>query len=90
MTRRTGLIGILFLSALIFLGAGSLLAADFPKPVGYVNDFAGVIGSSEEARIEAVAQSVNRATGADIVVATVDSLGNYGSIEQYSIALGTE
>ena len=89
MSRRTRLPAILIALVLIF-AAGSLTAADFPKPVGYVNDFAGVIGSSDEARIEEVAIAVDRATGADIVVATVESLGDYGSIEQYSIALATE
>lgn len=89
-TPRSRRSTIILFSALLLLIPGLLSGADFPKPVGYVNDFAGVIGSSDEDRIERVALAVDRATGADIVVVTVESLGEYGSIEQYSIAMATE
>lgn len=62
-------------------------AQRLPSPTGFVNDFAEVISDADELRITRIAESVQRATGAEIAVATVDSLGEYASIEQFSIDL---
>lgn len=67
--------------------AGLSAQSDLPSPEGYVNDFAAVIPASEERAISRLAESVARATGAQISVAVVESIEGYGSIEQYSIAL---
>ncbi len=72
---------------MLVLSAGIISAQKLPEPVGTVNDFAGIIDPSHEQEIGAVAESVRRATGAEIAVATVQSYAPYGSIEQYSIAL---
>ena len=47
----------------------------YPEPVGYVNDFADVISSDFEAKITALAQEVERKTGAQLAVATVQTTG---------------
>jgi uncharacterized protein len=44
------------------------------KPTGYVNDFAHVIDAGSAARIEAYCGNVERATGAQFAIVTVDSL----------------
>src|SRR5580704_9871378 len=44
------------------------------KPSGYVNDFAHVIDGRSAAQIEAYCGSVERATGAQFAIVTVDSL----------------
>jgi len=44
------------------------------KPSGYVNDFAHVIDAGSEAQIEAYCGNVERATGAQFAIVTVDSL----------------
>ncbi|MFW6214386.1 MAG: TPM domain-containing protein [Alkalispirochaetaceae bacterium] len=62
-------------------------ASDLPRPQGYVNDFAGVLSSSEEESIRRLAESVERATGAQVAVAVVETIAPYASIEEYSIAL---
>ena len=67
--------------------AAHAVAQEIPAPLGYVSDFAGVIGSADEARIESVAVALKRATGAEIAVATFASLEGYGSIEQMSLAV---
>ena len=77
--------------AVVFLAVGvSISAKDFPNPTGFVNDFANVISANDEAQITRIAESVKKATGAEVVVVTVSALGNYGSIEQYSTAIWDE
>ena len=44
------------------------------KPTGYVNDFAHVIDAGAAAQIEAYCGNVERATGAQFAIVTVDSL----------------
>ena len=44
------------------------------KPTGYVNDFAHVIDAGSAAQIEAYCGNVERATGAQFAIVTVDSL----------------
>src|SRR5689334_4670771 len=44
------------------------------KPSGYVNDFAHVIDGRSAAQLEAYCGSVERATGAQFAIVTVDSL----------------
>ncbi len=67
-----------------------LSAQDLPNPQGYVNDFANVISSQAENRITEICSVVEKETGAEIAVVTVDSFAPYGSIEQFSIALAEE
>jgi uncharacterized protein len=67
----------------------SLSAQNFPKPKGWVSDFANVIPAETESRIAGIADSIEKATTAEIAVVTVPSLGSYGSIEEYSIDLAT-
>jgi uncharacterized protein len=44
------------------------------KPAGYVNDFAHVLGSGGAQRLEAYCGNLERATGAQMAIVTVDSL----------------
>jgi uncharacterized protein len=55
-------------------------------PVNYVTDLAGVLDSATAARINAVAGDVERKTGAQIAVVTVNSLEGR-PIEDYSVDL---
>lgn len=87
MGRRTFL---LLLIMLFILPAVFIAAQEFPKPEGYVNDFANIINPAEQSKIEAIARTVEEKTGIEIAVATMPSMEPYGSIEQYSIALATE
>lgn len=74
---------------LIVLLAGPLWAQKLPDPVGFVNDFAGVIDSNSSAEMEAIAQALQQKTGVEIAVVTVHSIEPYGSIDEYSIELAT-
>lgn len=49
-------------------------AVTFPKPEGFVNDFAGVFDTTERARLETVLTAFEKQSGIEIVVATLSSL----------------
>lgn len=60
-----------------------------PAPVGYVNDFAGVLPDDIKARIESLALRVNALTRGDMVVVTLPDLGGR-PVEEVSLRLGRE
>jgi uncharacterized protein len=61
--------------ALFLLGSTVRAERPFPKPVGPVNDFAGVISAPYRQKIAAVADEVLRKTGTAIVVVTMPDIG---------------
>lgn len=66
-----------------------LYAQKLPKPVGFVNDFAGVIDSGSKSQMDNIIKAVREKTGAEIAVVTVDTIAPM-TIEEYSIELATE
>ena len=65
--------------------------ASFPKPVGYVSDYAGIVPEGERQAIELLATEVESKTSAEIAVVTIPNLPeDYGSIEQYAVDLFAE
>ena len=60
--------------AILFSALAAALDTSKLKPAGYVNDFAHVIGGGAAARLDAYCANVERATGAQFAVVTVDSL----------------
>lgn len=60
-----------------------------PSPVGYVNDFAGVIPADAKARLENLAQRLNTATRGDMVIVTLPDLGDR-PVEEVALRLGRE
>ena len=58
-------------------------APDFPKPIGRVNDFAGVLDESAERELVTLLESLERETSAEVAVATVVSLDGM-SVEEYA------
>jgi len=66
--RRVAALAILSCSFAFALDTSKL------KPSGYVNDFAHVIDAGSAAEIEAYCGNVERATGAQFAIVTVDSL----------------
>ena len=65
-------------------GAAGVLAAQdagvrslFPaRPTGYVTDVAGIIDAASEARITDLAERLRAATGAEIAVVTLPTIGD--------------
>ncbi|MCP4580887.1 MAG: TPM domain-containing protein [candidate division Zixibacteria bacterium] len=69
---------------IICLLASIAFADELPKPRGYVNDFAGIIDGGRAQQIESACASIERTTGVEISVVTIDSLRNY-SIEEMGL-----
>jgi uncharacterized protein len=65
-----------FSAAFFLLISYSALAADLSslKPQGYVNDFAGVMDPASRAVVERYCGDLERATGAQVAVVTIDTL----------------
>ncbi len=60
-----------------------------PAPVGYVNDFAGVLPEASRTRIESLSERVNTLTRGDMVVVTLPDLGGR-PVEEVSLRLGRD
>ena len=58
-----------------------LFQLQIPQPVGYVNDFAGVIRPGVQTRMHAVIDAVRQASGGEIVVVTLRDLGGRGPVD---------
>ncbi|NLF83556.1 MAG: hypothetical protein GX568_06200 [Candidatus Gastranaerophilales bacterium] len=75
---------------LILLAIKPVFAAyKAPAPVGYVNDFAGIISGREEARLDVVIRELKAKTGAEIAVVTLKSLDGYPT-EDVALAIGRQ
>jgi uncharacterized protein len=59
------------------------------KPVGLVNDFAKIISTQESAALGQKLLALNKATGAEVAVVTIASLGG-DTIENYAVKLFEE
>ena len=62
---------------------GVTAGAQFPRPDGYVNDFASVLDESAEGHLEDYLRTLERDTSAEVVVVTVTSLDGT-TIEDYA------
>ena len=60
----------------VFIFDSGLSQVDFPKYVGYINDFAGVIPGEYKNNMEIIARELERKTGAAVVVVTVKTTGD--------------
>jgi uncharacterized protein len=76
-------------SALVVVALLGPLAAGFPRPSGYVNDFAAMLTADDRVYLEDFLRAVERDTTAEVVVATVSSLDGL-SIEEYANRLFTD
>ncbi len=62
--------------AWLIISAPILVGQDFPKPVGYVNDFAQVIQPDIKAQITAICEELEQKSQAEIAVVTMPSIGD--------------
>ena len=58
-----------------------------PEPLGYVSDHAGVVEIEWKARVRSVCQDLERKTGAEMVVVTVNTFAPYATAKDYAEAL---
>lgn len=83
---------LLLTCALFLVVSFTVLAAiNYPAPTSifYVNDYARVLDTETRRHIESTAAALERATSAQVVVVTVDGIGDY-SLEEYSLGLFRE
>lgn len=80
---------VILLSSFSLLPASSRAYTSPGKPTGFVNDFAGVLSASDKQSIESELVSLRQSTSAQVVVATVPSLGDE-TIESYAVDLFQE
>ena len=61
---------------LVFIFDFGISQDDFPKPIGFINDFAGVIPSEYKNKMENIARELDGKTGAAVVVVTIKTTGD--------------
>jgi uncharacterized protein len=61
----------------------------FPKPQGYINDYAGILDAATKNELDALVRSVESSTSAEIAVAVVESAQGL-TVQQYANALFAE
>jgi uncharacterized protein len=77
---------LFFLIVLLFSSAFTVSAQTFPKPVGYVNDFADLYSAGFENRLEQELSAFTASTSAEISVVTVNDLQET-TIDDYAARL---
>lgn len=86
--KATALLVGLQLSAAPLPAQSRSLDTLFPaQPVGYINDFAGLVDPASEAQLETLVQRLQAATGAEVVVATLPTIGQRDEAE-VALAIG--
>lgn len=80
------LVAIIFV---ILVFAIKMFGQEYPKPVGYVNDFAKVMTVGEQKALQAILADYKKKSTIEITVVTIDSL-NGQSIEEYTVELATK
>ena len=58
-----------------------------PEPLGYMSDHAGVVEADWKARVRSVCQDLERKTGVEMVVVTVNAVAPYSTAKDYAEAL---
>ena len=80
----------IFIFSIMFLLSFYLVSAyQFPKPTGYVNDFAGIIDDSYKLQIESMISELEKNTTVEIAVVTINSLEG-ATIDDYAVNLFKE
>ncbi|MDP2172613.1 MAG: TPM domain-containing protein [Candidatus Cloacimonadaceae bacterium] len=73
------IINVIF--AVLLLIALSLRAVDFPRPVGFVNDFAGLLSEETKTKINDWAIELKEKTDVEFSIATFETLGGMAENE---------
>jgi uncharacterized protein len=81
---------VLELTVLVLFIFGSIsspvLAQSYPKPIGYVNDFANILSVDARSRLEDRLSLLEKETTAEVTFVSVDNLGG-STLEEYAAGL---
>src|SRR5690625_2745298 len=80
---------LITLSLLFFVPVQGMAQLSLSAPVGFVNDFAGVISSEREVAIRGIIEEVRAKSGGEIVVVTLPSLEGR-SRDEVALQIGRE
>lgn len=86
MAKTAVFLMVISISFICFLSPIKAQDIDYPDYTGYVNDFAGLMDSASTADLEMLIDGVEKGTGAEIAVVTIDSLEGI-TIEEYAVEL---
>ena len=91
MVLNAGRLAGVFVEACLVLAilVSAAAAQTFPKPVGRVNDFAGVLDPAAEQELDTLLATLENDTTSEIAVVTVDSLDQI-PVEEYAHRLFNE
>jgi uncharacterized protein len=64
--------------------------ASLPRPLGFVSDYAGLLGRQQVDRITQAVSGIEASTGAEIAVIIQDTLGEYATVEELALAYLSE
>ncbi len=79
----------IFLVVFFLVLSGTAVALNIPNYKGYVNDFAGMLGSEQAAQLEQKLGQYDKQTSNQIAILTINSLEG-SDIESYSIQVASE
>ena len=79
-----GPLAIVLLWSLTITASGKVPEATLPPPHGHVNDFAGVIDTDTQQRLNNILDSLKQRTGINFVIATVKTAGDQ-DLYEYSL-----
>ncbi len=68
-------------------GAAPPATGNFPNPLGYVSDYAGVVDEEWRARIRSVCRDLEKKTGVELLVVTTRDIAPYTGVRQYADGL---
>jgi uncharacterized protein len=78
---------IIALAAFLFgLASTGVCAQDYPKPVGYINDFANILSGEAKSSLDTRLSTLEKETSAEVVFVSIDTIGN-SSLEEYAAGL---
>jgi len=81
------LLQVAVLTMIAMFSTNSAIAdLSFPKPTGYVNDYANLISAEKKATMEQALRDYDKRTSAEIVIVTVPDMGGY-DVKDYSVQL---
>ncbi|MEW6237025.1 MAG: TPM domain-containing protein [Candidatus Omnitrophota bacterium] len=80
---------VMLFCLLVISGNVETSSANWPHPVNFVSDFAGIIPDNQEQSLNALARKLKELTGAELAVATISRIEEkgYGSIEDAAVDL---
>ena len=80
---------IIIISTLFVFAASALFSLNVPKLKGAVNDYAGIINSNDEEKLEALLRDVEAKTSSQVALLTISSLQGE-NLEDYSLRVAQE